>query len=424
MLTAAWTKLRYHEQQKALWKTKARFVAADCGRGSGKSLLSQRRVVRFLNVQSNFVNPRYFYLLPTYNQARRVAWKNLKSLIPQHWITTIRESDLEIETIYGSTLYVFGMDKPSRFEGLQYDGGIMDECCDHRPGCFTRSVLPALGERHGWCWRIGVPKRFGPSAREFHECCDDWTAKGDEFARFTWPSSDIMTPAEIEIAKSMTSEKDFNEQYNASWESDAGRVYYSYSAESMKSWAYNPQEPIIVGSDFNVSPMAWVLMQMKDGILYVFDELWINNTNTEKTLDELYRRYGKHDAGWYFIGDPEARARNTRSDTTNYLLIKNDLRFKGSQVIYEKSHCPIHDRVGAVNWALRAANGKRSLYIDKKCLHLIKDLSYLAYREGTREIDTRDPEAGHITDALGYVIHKLKPMRSEGPLSIPRVMVA
>lgn len=427
MLTSAWTPLRPHPLQVAMWKSRARFVAAACGRGSGKSTIARRYVCRWLNVKRDWPDPKYFYALPTMDQARLKHWEPFKNLIPQHWIVKKDEVRMTIKTIYGSTLYLLGLDKAQRAEGDQFDGGVIDESCDVRPHVFKRTFLPTLTHRRGWCWRIGVPKINGVGAREFRNCCDEWLAKmldGDpNYASYSWPSGDILSPEELAVHAGAMDPKTFNEQYNASWETASGLVYYAFDRENIRDWRYDPSLPLIVGSDFNVSPMAWVIAQMHGKEINVFDEIWMKDTNTSKTLDELFRRYASHNAGWYFFGDASSKSRKTSAVDTDFLQIKNDLRFKNSKLFYPPANPGVANRVSTVNWAFKAANGTRSLFIDKKCLHLVKDLEYLAYREETREIDLRDRTAGHITDALGYAVVVLKPMTIETPNAAPRVFI-
>lgn len=422
-LTPAWTPLRYHPQQYALWHSKARFVAADCGRGSGKSELARRRVVLWLSANKPWPDPEYFYALPTQDQARTKHWDKIKSLVPRHWIRSISEVRMEIRTVFGSRLSMIGLDKPHRAEGAQYDGGVIDESCDVKPHTFARTFRPALTHRNAWCWRIGVPKRYGIGAREFRDVCDSWGDNGANYAHFTWPSTDILSPEQMAEEAENLDARDYSEQYLASWEKTTGAVYYSFDSESIKDWAYDPKKPVLVGSDFNVNPMAWVLLQVDGKSLMAFDEIWLRDTNTKKTLDELHKRYGSHEAGWVFIGDASSKSRKTSANVTDYLQIKNDTRFRNSRVLYPDSNPPIVARVAAVNWAFKAASGQRALFVSRKCLQLIKDLEYLAYREGTREIDDRDKDAGHITDALGYVVHQVRPMRLEGGDVMAKVAV-
>lgn len=413
MLPRAWAPLRYHPCQAEALRTTARFVGLAAGRGSGKTEISRRRVVMALAQRKPWPDPMYFYALPTVAQAKRVAWKPLKSLIPPHWVHAINESAMTIETVFGSMLYVVGMDKPERVEGVQWDGGVVDESCDQKPGHFDRTLLPALTHRLGWCWRIGVPKRFGKGAADFKEFCErgqDPNAK--EFASWTWPSEDILSPSEIELHKSVLDERDFNEQYRASWESASGAIFYAFSEEDnvIDDVQYDPHLPIVVGSDFNVDPMSWVIGHRSDKSLYIFDELFIRNTNTESTLDRLHKKYGEHSNGFEFYGDASGKARKTSADRSDYIMIKNDSRFTKKRVYYPSSNPPIANRFAATNAMLKNARGQRRLFIHPRCKQLIKDLKHRSYEPGSRQPDDSGDQ-GHMTDALGYIVHKRWPVR-------------
>jgi hypothetical protein len=410
VLPKAWKPLRYHELQAKLWRTEKRFVAVAAGRGSGKTELARRRIVRYLPVTKPWERPLYFYALPTYRQAKRIAWRAILDLIPKQWIKGHpHETELRIETIWGSTLYVIGMDKPQRIEGDQWDGGVIDESCDQKPGSFALSVLPALSHRNGWCWRIGVPKRVGSSAAEFKQFCFE---QAEEY--YTWPSSDILTADDLKYARDTLDDKDFNEQYNAAWETIGGAIFYAFNevANVRSAIEYNPNRKIIVGSDFNVSPMAWVFGQRgNDGELNIFDELWMRDTNTQFALDNLYARYGKsHKAGWEWYGDAAARARNTRASMSDYLQIRNDTRFSNSAVFYPSGNPAIANRFSACNSAFCNANGKRRVFIHPRCKNLIRDLLTRGYKIGCNEPNDIG-DVGHITDALGYAIYKIFPLQ-------------
>ena len=129
-------------------------------------------------------DPRYFYGMPTWKQAKRVAWYDLLKLIPDDLILggkygpNVSWGELWIRTMLGSELWVMGMDQPARFEGNPWDGGVLDEACDLPDGCFDLHVRPALDtiendvNRRGWCWIIGKPSRKGPGPRWFRSFCD------------------------------------------------------------------------------------------------------------------------------------------------------------------------------------------------------------------------------------------------------------
>lgn len=395
-------------------RTPARFVAVACGRGSGKTEVARRKLVASLPEPKPHPDPEYFYAAPTTDQARRLGWEKIVPLIPRDWIRKVNESSMTVRTVFGATLRVFGLDKSARVEGLQYDGGVIDESSDVKPKTFDLTFRPALTARRAWCWRIGVPKRFGAGAREFREYFDMCRKSEDpDYAAFKWASSTVQSPEELRVHQESMDPRDYSEQFDASWESISGAVYYCY--DSMESlWRgedYDWDLPLFVGSDFNVDPMAWVLVQPKDGKLVVVDEIYLKDTNTRETLDKLWSMYEGHRGGWHFFGDASGRARKSSAETTDYLQIKADERFANAKIYYPRANPPVANRHAAVNWALKAASGQRTLFVHERCVNLRRDLEYLAYKPGTREVDVRDKMAGHITDALGYVVHQVKPMR-------------
>lgn len=372
--------------------------------------MSFRRLVRFLPVLKEWDNPRYFYGCPTREQAKRNGWDEIQSLIPPEWIKSKNETELTIDTVFGSSLHLVSLEKPQRIEGTQWDGGVLDESSDEKPGIFSKTVVPALTHRNGWCWRIGVPKRHGIGAKEFHEFFDRGLLGLDKLqASFTWPSWDILSEQDIAEAKTQLGEIDYLEQFGGNWQSPEGQIYYGFKRERNVSSdvMYNPNEKIYVGSDFNVSPMSWTLAHKIDGRALVFDELHVMNTNTPKTLDILFNRYPEHKAGWRFIGDATSKARKTAATYSDYVLIKNDSRFENKEVRYPDSNPAIADRFATVN----AVCSNARLLINPKCRFLIDDLEACAYKEGSREQDKSDKLAGHITDALGYFLFREFPIR-------------
>jgi len=418
MLPESWTPLRYHPVQAKLWASRSRFRAVVAGRGSGKTELARRYITRMLRVNKNldgsrktWNDPLYFYAMPTYAQAKRVVWRKLLSLIPKEWIDGRPNlSEMCIRTVFGSTLYVLGMDRPERAEGVQWDGGIVDESSDQKPGVFDLTLMPALSHRTGWCWRIGVPKRYGIGASEFREFYDQGV-RGEGVESFTWTSEDILTPEQLAWAKMHTDAQDYSEQYLANFENAGGLVFHAFSDANIEHREYDPSKPLIVCSDFNINPMSWCFAQEHENNVYIIDELFMRNCNTQLALDALAMRYaGRHMSDWEFFGDAAGRARDTSATETDYLQIRNDDRFKPKRVYYPKANPSRRDRYASCNAMLCSAAGVRRVFISPKCTRLIADCRSRAYVPGT--FDTNDTvDMGHMSDAMGYFIHRRYPMR-------------
>ncbi len=72
------------------------------------------------------------------------------------------------------------------------------------------------------------------------------------------------------------------------------------------------------------------------------------------------------------------------------------MKMAGFQVLSPRANPPVKDRVNSVNRLLREGR----LTVDGSCKYTIMDLEQNVWRN--QQIDTRDPEHGHMLDALGY----------------------
>ncbi len=408
-----WEQLKYHAEQQRYWASVKRFNFLPCGRQSGKTELALRKLVRYLPVRKPWDDPRYFYAGPTYQQCKKVAWNRLLALIPNDWITGVSKVELTIKTTFGSELSLYGLDKPQRFEGQIIDGGVVDENSDIKPGTFDKSILPTLVWRDGWTDFIGVPKRFGIGAAEYRDKCD-MAAAGTlpDSALFSWPSAGIVPPEYLELCRKTMDTRDFDEQFNASWLTAGGGVFHAFDrAYNVRHCDYHPELAILVGMDFNVTPMSWVLCHLSGDSLDVFDEVWLCDTNTPAALQTMLSRYQGHKGGWQIYGDATSQARKTSAYATDYQHIAGNqaLKAMGMTLHIGKSNPPRADRFAVTNARICDGAGQRHIFIDKKCKHLITDLGARNYKPGSREpADSGD--IGHPSDALGYICHYKWPL--------------
>lgn len=421
--------LRDHEEQRKLWICSKRFVYVPCGRQSGKTELAMRRLVRYLPIRKPWSNPKYVYAAPTYGQAKRIAWYELLRLIPKRWIEDTFKGELRIETIFGSTLSLIGLDKPQRAEGDVggIDGIVIDENSDIKPGTFSLSIFPTLVHRKGWCWFIGVPKRFGIGAKEYKK--NFLKAQADELpdtAAFTWPSSGIVSSEEVELARSILDPYDFAEQFDAKWLTAAGGIFHSFDREyHVRPCQYRPNDVILVGSDFNVDPMCWIFCHLRGDILEVFDEFHIRNTNTPETLAKMFERYGNHKGGWQMYGDASARGRHTSAYLSDFNHIANNLQLQtmGRGMFYLSSNPPMADRFASTNARICSGDGAMRIFIDPRCIYLILDLENRTFKPGTREpADIGDQ--GHMTDSLGYICYYKWPLKLQRPFDNDTIIIS
>ncbi|HET6331054.1 MAG TPA: hypothetical protein VFF76_09730, partial [Holophagaceae bacterium] len=80
--------------QAAYWNSPHRFNVVPAGRRSGKTELAKRKLIARALMGTEFDDPQFFAAAPTYSQAKRIYWSDLKAMIPRQFITGISESEL------------------------------------------------------------------------------------------------------------------------------------------------------------------------------------------------------------------------------------------------------------------------------------------------------------------------------------------
>ncbi|UOF79453.1 large subunit terminase [Caudoviricetes sp.] len=424
--------LRYHEVQHSLAHTEKRFATVPAGRRSGKTELAKRKIIVEAIRSQGWSDPRFFAGAPTRDQAKAIYWADLKAMMPRKLLREHpRETDLSLKLWNGAEIYVIGMDKPERIEGRPWNGGILDEYANMKPGAWGENVRPALSDRKGWCWLIGVPE-----GRNHYYDLDQYARiSGDpEWGSFSWPSSDILDPAEIAAAKRQLDPLVYEQEYEASFVNFTGRAYYPFQ-ESLhaKSLVYNPLAPLILCFDFNVEPGVCAIVQeqalpgqyerdarglirMDEPIVGtgVIGEVHIpRNSNTPAVCRKIVADWGRHKGPVRCYGDATGGNRGTaKVQGSDWDLIKTELRpaFGDRLNFRVPSHNPSERaRVNALNTRLLARDKSIRLMVDpKKAPYVVKDLEGVRLLEGgSGEIDKKaTPMLTHVSDALGYYIER------------------
>lgn len=404
-----WQRLRPHPEQERLWTEKKRFAVVPAGRRSGKTELAKRRLIACLADRKEWSDPRYFAAAPTREQAKRIFWKDLKALVPPRWVQRIYEGELCIRTKFGE-LWVIGLDKPERIEGAPWDGGVLDEYANMKESAWKENIRPALSDRKGWCWFIGVPEGLN----HYKELADYARSGIDpDWGFYTWPSSEILPSDEIESARRVLDERTFRQEYEASFEGSSGRVYYAYDRARHEDAAIGVREhlKIAVCCDFNVDTCVWEVVQTDGKHVWVIDEIAQKNTNTAEMCRAFLARHGGHRAGLVVYGDAAGMSRSTAGKSDYAILFEMGLKVQR----IKKANPSVRDRVNAVNAMLRNTRGEQRLFHHPGCIHLKKDFETIRWRGSGAEIDKSNIERTHASDALGYFIEYEFPLRIDRP---------
>ena len=434
--TARWYPLRPHAGQAKLWTSSSRFRVAACGRRSGKSELAKRFGAKLAIAPQRYQDARYVFGGPTYAQAKRVFWPDLKKLVPRWALLgqdprrAVSEDELTIQLANGSTIQVVGLDRPERAEGVAIDFALIDEAANVREEAWTEHLRPGLSERGGQAWIISTPEGRNWLWQLAQRAQEDTTGL---WSYHTWPSSTILDPVEIAIAKAELDQRTFAQEYDASFLDVSGRVYYNFRREvhAAESLPYDPFATLLVSFDFNVSPGVAVFAQVRryrgdnllvdrvDPIAVVTDELWIErDSNTPRVCQEIVRRYRDHHGPVEVYADATGGAKGTsQTDGSDLVLIRKHLEpVFGERLNWHVPHAnpPVRARINSLNSRLESADGKVHLLVDPSCKHVVQDLEGVTWSP-SGDIDKKSsPMLSHISDALGYLTHGKWPLSGYG----------
>jgi PBSX family phage terminase large subunit len=337
---------------------------------------------------------RIAYIAPTYQQARDIAWEDLKNLaLPA--AAKINESRLEIliktQDSGISKITLRGWESIETLRGQKFDFIVIDEIASMRNFWINweEVIRPTLTDRKGHVLFISTPKGFN----HFYDLYNK-SLKDDDYQSFHFTSYDNphLPVEELDKAKFEMLPERFSQEYMADFKKAEGLVYKEFNREQHlytdRKEELNVTE-YIAGIDFGFSNPA-AIIHIKKG-----------HDNNYWVTEEWYKRQQSEDA----IAEYAAACRFNKvyPDPENASAIAL-LRAKGVNVRdVLKNKDSIQSGVNTV----RELFLNNRLKIHSSCISLIEELETYSYpekREGHNEEEKPIKENDHAMDALRYAL--------------------
>ena len=399
--------MQLSKPQQTISDNPSRNRVISAGRRFGKSFLAINELAKF----ARHPGKRVLAVANTYRQIKQTIWDDLKAqLFSVNWIKRVNESDLHIELINGSKIYLRSADNKDALRGAKYDFIVMDECADIDPETWYSVLRPTLSDSKGHAMFIGSPKGRNWFYDIWQSCdsLDDW-----QKFQYTTIQGGNVDAEEIEAAKRDLDERTFQQEYMAEWVDYSGVIYYNFTERNIVDIAQpvTPQTTLHVGIDFNVDPGVMAIAQKTPTGIHVFDEIEMFGTNTQEMVRELHSRYPRYNVMCY----PDAagsQRKTSAGGVTDHIILKN----AGYTLKVGSTNPAVKDRIAAVNSAFYSASGETRLTISPKCRKIIECLRKHTYKEGTRQPDKGQHD--HFNDALGYMVNHLYPLNVIRPQGV------
>jgi hypothetical protein len=415
---ARWYALKEHPVQRALINAVddgVRFSVVPAGRRSGKT----ERAKRFLAKRAlDCPGEKYFAAAPTRDQAKHIWWDDLKlfTLSSTHKRKP-SETELKIFLPNGSEIYVIGLDKPQRIEGINWTGGVIDEIADVKPDALNYHIKPALNtvnptrpNYRAWCWFIGVPDGLN----HYYEMAQYALSANDkDWKLFHWDSEDILPADIIAEAKRTMSPRQYAQEYKASFETATGRIYDDYGKANYTTELIKPYEVLHWSHDQNFTPLSSCIAVIRDNVPYFLDEIVLESAVSRQSAIEFVEKFKNHKNKIVCIyGDPAGRAGEKHGHKSDYVEIENYLRLNNWK--FERrvrtAHPAIKDRQNAVRAMIKNANNDVMLKVNPVTAKWCdKGLSTVQFQKGSSFQEDQINKYQHITTAIGYFIEYLWP---------------
>ena len=176
---------------------------------------------------------------------------------------------------------------------------------------------------------------------------------------------------------------------------DDGAAYYAFDRERHVEPCKRQLGTIFISMDFNVNPMTASIGQYINDTFYIFDEIFLENSDTYKMVAELKR------CNYYGTVIPDSTGKNRKTSGRSDFQI---LEEAGYIIPYVRNPFVV-DRVNNVNRLFTADR----IIIDPKCKKLIGDFEKVSWKDNKLDQKT-DTMLTHCSDNAGYMFWHIDPI--------------
>jgi PBSX family phage terminase large subunit len=381
----------------------SRFRVLNCGRRFGKTTLA----IDQIKARACIPNSRIAYIAQTYQQARDIAWEQLKNDC-KNSAQSINESRLEIKLVNGSVIILRGWESIETLRGQKFDLVVLDEVAGMKNFWinWNEVIRPTLTDTKGEALFISTPKGFNHFYDLFNLQDKDKDYKSFHFTSYDNPHLPV---DELNKARSELPEDQFAQEYLADFRKTQGLVYKDFD-RAKHVYTESTINPVmrLVGIDWGYTNPSAIYLVIKD----TDANYWITQEyyKTGKTTQEIIE-YASSLRGNKYYPDPAEpdRLEEMRRAGLNVMDVSKD----------------IEAGISTVQELLKT----KRLHVHSSCVNLINEFETYRYpdkKPDMNEKETPIKEHDHALDAIRYGLYMQEAHQSTGQAKqfIPKGMSA
>ena len=392
-----------------MFRDPSRFLVLVAGRRFGKTILAITWLLA--EVMRRAPGSLAYYVAPFRTMAKAIAWEMLLEATRGWRVGPPSHSELTVRLPGGRRVALKGADDPETLEGVGLVAVVLDEFGRMKLDAWQKRIRPALSDQAGRALICGKPR----GANHLKDVYDDGqgaTRKADWRSWLFRTVDGGFVPADdLAEARRTLPAKVFRQEYEATFESLAGRVYEDFTRRThvvpAAEVARMRFSQTVIGVDWGFTDAGVMLVYGRTG------------SGRRVVIHEEYHT-GKHvaDPGWLTIArDLRERFAPVSSfvadpSESGYISALR-AHLNGRPVVYGADNRR-HEGVRRLSIAmLPMSDGKPGLLVSDACTNTIRELESYVYREvGGRT--TEEPMDGndHICDSARYCELAMPPMSS------------
>ena len=390
-----------------LMASNARHIMLYGGSRSGKTAINCRNIM----IRASKVKSRHIALRLHFNSAKTSLWLDTIPKIRQLCFPDLEiktnSSDYYLKFPNDSEFWIAGLDDAKRVEkilGKEFSTMFFNECSELSYSA-VQVALTRLAEKNDLAKKVyydmNPPTKSHWSYWQFEKKLNpidnEPLKRPQDYASLLMNPIDNLEnidPDYLTMLEGLPLAERNRFMLGLYGDNTGGQVYYAFNREKHVQPIKQDPGTLIIGNDFNVNPMTAIVSQYLGKIFYIYDEAFLENSDTWKMADYLISKN--------YVGDviPDSTGRNRKTSGQSDFDI---LSQKGFTIIPTRNPA-ISDRVNNVNRLFT----ENRIIIDPKCKKLINDLEKVRWKDNQLD-QTTDKMLTHISDCLGYVCWKLDP---------------
>jgi phage terminase large subunit len=230
--------------QADLHRSLKRFSVIVAHRRFGKTVACVNELID-RGLRNPLKHPRYAYIAPFRDQAKRVAWDGASSF--KEYTQNLpgiqyNESELRVNfprKEFGDTVQfqLYGAENADAIRGVYFDGVVLDEFGVMDSTIWSEVVRPALSDRNGFAIFIGTPKGknrffdlYNFAKREMRYDRTDWFA-----AMYKASDTGVLAQKELEALRREMGDELYRQEYECDFLASNKGTYYAHHMESAEA---------------------------------------------------------------------------------------------------------------------------------------------------------------------------------------------